>query len=205
MLLGRFLTLFSVAGMPVRLHLLAPLVWLLFNRLDGARWVGVILIVFLHELGHAAIVRRLGARVVSIDFVPLGGECSWQGSVSKVGESFIAWGGVLAQAALLAVVWPLSQLGWVEDPFFLRVLSVLVFTNLFLIGLNLLPIPGLDGWRAWPLFPRWLRAVRARRANERHRAVTKTLEHLDKAPPADDEVKAAVKKLFDDARRDLKP
>lgn len=204
MLRGGYLGLFAWNGIPVRMHVLAPLGWFFFNRLDPVRWVGMALLIFLHEAGHAWVVRRFRARVVSIDFVMLGGECQWQGAVSKRGIATIAWGGVAAQAIVLVVFAPLSYFNVLQDPIAIQLAYVMTWTNLLLIGLNLIPIPPLDGSRAWPAIPLWYRHFKRRAADERHTRVTKQIDHLDRAPPAPDDVKDAVKKLLDDARRDLK-
>lgn len=204
MLQSGYLTLVTWNGIPVRVHLLAPLGWFIFNRLDPVRWLAMSIIVLLHEAGHAWVVRRFRARVVSIDFVFMGGECQWQGEVSKRGIATIAWGGVAAQALILLVAWPLLRSELVTDPFWFALTYAFVWSNLLLIGINLLPIPPLDGSRAWKAIPHWLRHWRSARANERHVQVTRQLSQLDRAPPANDEVKDVVKKLLDDAKRDLR-
>lgn len=120
------------------------------------------------------------------------------------GSATIAWGGVAAQALLLAVAAPVSSAGLLTDPFALRLLSVFTSTNLLLIGLNLLPIPLLDGSRAWSAIPLWWRHWSRARREARHRVVTRQLEHLDRAAPPTDEAKVLAQKLLEDARRDLK-
>lgn len=202
MLQGGSLRLFTWQGIAIRVHVLAPFGWLFFNRLDPVRWLGMALIVFLHEAGHAWVVRKFRARVTSIDFVALGGECHWAGDVSARGVATIAWGGVAAQALLLLVCAPIAAFAPITDPLAVRLLWVLTWSNLLLIGLNLIPIPPLDGSRCWAAIPMWYRHFKRRAADERHRTVTKQLEALDRAPPANDEVKDVVKKLLDDARRD---
>ena len=74
----------------------------------------------------------------------------------------IAWGGVAAQAALLLIT--LGVVLAFGYPSFgpLRTLaSAFIYTNAFLIALNLVPIPPLDGAEAWPLVTRKLRELRA--------------------------------------------
>ena len=156
----------------MRLHLLAPLVWLLYfgnvspRSLPGAL-LGLLVLIFVHELGHAVLVRRNGGWVQSIDFLPFGGECSWEGSVSPLGQSVIAWGGVLAQALLLALVnGVLLVTGLPEDPFLAALVHILTASNLFMIGLNLLPFPPLDGARAWLVIPRGFARLRRPRRLE---------------------------------------
>ena len=61
-------------------------------------------------------------------------------------RGFIAWGGVVAQALLLAGTFAgLALLGKPRTPFVAELVSVFTFTNLWLIALNLLPVPVLDG------------------------------------------------------------
>ncbi|MDP1824177.1 MAG: hypothetical protein Q8L48_13070 [Archangium sp.] len=165
-----YLVLGRWGGVTVRLHLLAPLIWLFYvgnaASVPGAL-LGLVVLIFVHEVGHAVLVRRNGGWVQSIDFLPFGGECSWHGSVSPVGESVIAWGGVLAQALLLAVVNAMLLVtGRPHEPFLGSLVHSLTVTNLFMIGLNLLPIPPLDGSRAWLLIPRGLARLRKPRRFE---------------------------------------
>lgn len=171
-----YLVLGRWRGAAVRMHLLAPVVWLLyFGNLSGGSLAGALLglvvLIFVHEVGHAVLVRKNRAWVESIDFLPFGGECSWQGSVSPLGQSVIAWGGVLAQALLLGVVHGvLLVTGRAEQPFLASLVHTLTVSNLFMIGLNLLPFPPLDGSRAWLVIPLGLARLRRPRRFEDIRA-----------------------------------
>lgn len=172
---GGFVVLGRWRGTAVRLHLLAPVVWLLYvsnlprAQLAGALF-GLVTLIFVHELGHAVLVRRYGAHVIALDFLPFGGECAWQGSVTALGQSVIAWGGVLAQALLLAATaGALLVLGRPESALLAGLVHMLTVSNVYMIVLNLLPIPPLDGARAWALVPHGIDAVRRRRARgKRH-------------------------------------
>src|SRR6185503_15369253 len=96
-------TIANVRGVPLRVHwttLIAALVFTGF-ALDPGRWVGFFLLVVVHELGHAALVRRYGFHVEAIEVNGLGGVCAWGGDATAKQRAVIAWGGVLAQAALL--------------------------------------------------------------------------------------------------------
>jgi len=116
----------------------------------GFRWsagffVAYPCLVLLHELGHAALVRRCGHRVVAVEVTGLGGACHWSGNASHFEEALIAWGGVFAQLALfgatelwLSLLPPASSFGW-------QVVATFTHTNLWLVAINLLPIPPLDG------------------------------------------------------------
>lgn len=158
---------------PIRLHWTLPLGMLAFTRFSfvpGA-WTAFVGLVLLHELGHAFLVRRARMQVMSVDVHGFGGMCRWYGVPTPTWRAIIAWGGVLAQALVLLVALPIYL--FVPLPpiaFVVQLVDALVWTNLILIVLNLLPIPPLDGAQAWPLLGIWLRRRRARR-DERLRRV----------------------------------
>jgi Zn-dependent protease len=159
-------------GAPILLHWSWPLGALLLTRLSFAplAWLGFALLTLAHELGHGWLVRRYRLRLTAIELLPFGGECRFTGPATDRELATIAWGGVAAQALVLVVVlvvtsaWPLPALAplW----------AVLVSSNLWMIGLNLLPIAPLDGAWAWKLPAMWwrARAERRRRALRRRRA-----------------------------------
>jgi Zn-dependent protease len=175
-------------------HLATPVGLLLFTgfSLNPLLWGAFLLIVLVHELGHARIVRACGLRVTSIDVTGLGGVCRYSGGPGDVQQSLIAWGGVLGQAVLLGVTELLVRSGMLPlgtpPGDVARAVSVI---NVALAGVNLLPLPGLDGWKAWPLF-RWrnLRQLgrRSRKATlaRRARAIEEELRGIEEgasAPP----------------------
>jgi Zn-dependent protease len=147
-----YLRVFSWKGVPVRLHWTLPLGALLFSggAIAPFVWLGFFLLVLLHEVGHAIVVRRFGHRVTAIDITGFGGMCRWTGAASGVERSLIAFGGVAAQLLLLAltlvliVLFPKLDRGWSA-----QLVSVFLSTNLWLAALNLLPFPPLDGHQAW--------------------------------------------------------
>jgi Zn-dependent protease len=163
-----YLRVATIRGVPIRIHWTMPLGALLFGglRFAPAFWVGFLLLLLVHELGHAALVRKYGHRVLSVDITGFGGLCRWSGWASPNQRGVIAWGGVLAQAALLVVVLAaLLVVGLPSTWFGAELVSVLVWTNLWLIGLNLLPFPPLDGAEAWPLVRRLLGGRAGRRGS----------------------------------------
>src|SRR5688500_1061908 len=91
------------ADVPTRVHFSTPIVCALFSSMsfEPIRWVGVLTIILVHELGHAAVVRRVGAQPIGIDIHGFGGFCWWRGDPTPLERSFIAWGGVLGQGVLL--------------------------------------------------------------------------------------------------------
>jgi Zn-dependent protease len=142
----------DVRGVPVRLHWTLPVGMLLLGGLSPVLWLALLVIVLLHEAGHALFVRRYGFTVLSLDVTGFGGMCRWAGFASERQRSVIAWGGVAAQALLLAAAllfvavagWPSSALG-------AALASAFVSTNALLIVLNLLPMRPFDGAEAWKL------------------------------------------------------
>jgi hypothetical protein len=141
-------------GVPVWLHVTMPVLALLYSRFRFVPvfWLASVALVLFHEQGHAMLVRRFGHRVKAIRLHPLGGECSWEGQAVHFERAVVAWGGVLAQAAvllpslllyLLPDVWPGTPIWQIREAW--------VPYNALLIVINLLPVPPLDGSKAWPV------------------------------------------------------
>ena len=175
-MLGRmragYLTVGRFRGIPVRLHWSLPLGALVFGggRFAPGLWVGFFLLVLLHELGHATVVRHHRMRVLSVEIHALGGLCRWEGMASPLARATIAWGGVWAQLALLlGTVLTLALLGAPRGRFAVEMVEAFTTINLFLVALNLLPVRPLDGAEAWPLLPLLWRRLRSRRRGARSR------------------------------------
>lgn len=155
MLEGGSITVAHVRGIPVRVHWTTPLGALVFTgfSLNPLVWIGFFLLVLVHELGHAACVRLYGYAVTSIEVNGLGGRCEWAGDPTAKEDAVIASGGVAAQALLLlatvVVLAILGPLSWLLG----GIGHVFISVNAWLIAVNLLPIPPLDGARAWALVP----------------------------------------------------
>lgn len=179
-----YLTIARWQGAPVRAHWTLPLGAFVFGhgRIAPGYWLGFALVVLVHEIGHALVVRRFGLRVVSVDVHGAGGQCRWAGDATALQRARIAWGGVNAQLALfLATAGALAILGPPSTPLFAALADAFTSTNVFLIVLNLLPVPPLDGAEAWKL-PGLLRAQSRARAGSRtakHRAKAKRAAHLE--------------------------
>lgn len=169
--LGRF------GGAPVRVHWSTPVGVIVFSVLfNGFRfvpwvWATFVALILVHEIGHAAMVRAFRLHLLSIDIHGIGGVCNYAGTPTPIRRSIIAWSGVLGQAVLLLLALPVFFLLPVGTPsWVLEVVSVLIWSNLYLMAINLLPIPGFDGAEAWRLFgrnglPAWWR----RRALQRNK------------------------------------
>jgi membrane-associated protease RseP (regulator of RpoE activity) len=148
-----YATLGSLRDTPIRIHWTTPLGALFFSsfRFAPGAWVGFVVLVLVHEMGHALLAFRYGIRVLGIDIHAFGGQCRLEGDGTRRQHIMIAWGGVLAQAALLALSVSILRRAS-TTPFALEMADTLVETNLWLIALNLLPVPPLDGALAWQLF-----------------------------------------------------
>ena len=174
-------------GVPIKLHFTIVLGALVFCefRWDPGFFLAYPCLILIHELGHAAFVRRLGHRVAAVEVTGFGGVCRWSGHATDSEEALIAWGGVVAQLLVFAVatLWlrhflPTSAFGW-------QVAMTLTHTNLWLVVLNLLPIPPLDGARAWGIFGalRDRRSSNLPRENWRDRAADAEGAWFDKLRP----------------------
>ena len=150
-----YLTLFRFRGVPVRIHWTTPLCALLAGRFEFVPgvWLGFVLLVLIHEAGHALVVRATGNRALSIEVHGLGGLCRWMGEPTPIQRAMIAWGGVWAQMAL----WVVTQAALIiEGPptsaFWAQMATAFTSVNVWIMMVNLLPVPPLDGAEAWPLF-----------------------------------------------------
>jgi stage IV sporulation protein FB len=154
MLQSGYLQIGRWRGVPIRIHLLTPLGALVFTgfRFAPGAWVGFLLLVLLHEMGHALLVMRYRLRVSSIELHAYGGLCRWSGQATDWERAVIAWGGVIAQATLGAVtVGLVAVFGYPRDMFARELVEVFTRTNLWLMLINLAPFPPLDGAEAWKI------------------------------------------------------
>src|SRR5262245_46752221 len=100
------LRLFSIRGVPVFAHVSLLIGFPLVSRLAfrPLAWLGLMIVVLVHELGHAVLLRRFRSPVLYIVLHAFGGECVSTGFASAFERSVVAWGGVLGQALLLGLV-----------------------------------------------------------------------------------------------------
>ena len=149
-------------GAPVLAHwsvLIAfPFCWFVEKSVTGAliaqaAFLGLMLV---HELGHALMAVRLRLTVYSIHLYAVHGLCVLEAPRSEAEHIAVAWGGVVAQAALfvgaLATLKTINLIGQVPgalEPLF----AVWVPTNMLIAFCNLIPIPPLDGATAWRFLP----------------------------------------------------
>lgn len=167
-----YLTLGRFRGTPILIHWTAFVVALIYGRFTFAPgiWLGYLLIIGLHELGHAILARRYGLHVRAIKIHGLGGVTEMIGHETQWSRSVIAWGGVLAQALLFAAatafLWfvPLPQ-----TVFTYQLLNALTEFNALIMALNLIPFPPLDGAEAWKIFGLWQQRRQRQTGGQRQR------------------------------------
>ncbi len=155
--------MFSVFGIRVRVHFtfLLLLVWMavLAPNLEssagllGLVVVGLLASVIVHELGHALMARRYGIETREIVLTPIGGVARLDGYPQGWAELAIAAAGPLVNLGLATVLFfglvvaglpPWGAGAVVDLP---SALQWLLFGNLCLFALNLLPAFPLDGGR----------------------------------------------------------
>jgi stage IV sporulation protein FB len=156
---------FRVRGIPVRVHWTTPVGALVFGGLtfSPAFWAAFFILVLVHELGHAWLVRRLSHRVLAIEVTGFGGRCRWSGAASERDRGVIAWGGVVAQGLLLvATLLFVVFFGFPDSTVGRQIASAFLFTNGLLMAVNLLPVEPLDGAEAWRFVRQEWRRLRSR-------------------------------------------
>ena len=182
-------------GVPVWLHwsVWLALAWFGYRERQWLpallTFAGFLALLAIHELGHAVAAQSRRVRVHEIHLYLLHGLCRHAVPARERDDVFIAWGGVLAQAAVLMVALPLSAgigaLSPMSSIQLAPLFRVLIWANAWMIAFNLLPIAPLDGHRAWRVLrplrgalskrwrgavdatARWLRIARRRRAMQR--------------------------------------
>jgi Zn-dependent protease len=179
-----YLQIAKLKGASVRIHWSVAAGLLVFTGLRFApvAWLGFVLLVFVHELGHAALVLRYRLDVVSLDVHGFGGVCRWRGLSTAWQRAVIAWGGVLAQLVLLVATHGfVIALGGPTSAFAAEIVSVFTVTNLWLLLINLMPIPPLDGATAWTILGAWREGRGARDRLARAREHLRRIEKAEKA------------------------
>jgi stage IV sporulation protein FB len=163
-----------------------------------------VLLILIHELGHALLVQRYRLGVSEVAIHAVGGYCRHDAPSTRFQEAMIAWGGVWAQAVVLVVTYALVlALGAPESIYAAQLVHAFIETNLWIICFNLIPLEPLDGAKAWPLVGMLRdrfrgRAARTRGERERHSAVQQQLRDLERMPEprADDNARKVVEDLI---------
>lgn len=171
---GGYLEIGRLHGIPVRLHWSLPIGMFVVSRgelLPGI-WLGFFLIVLVHEMGHALVVRHHRLQALSIQIHALGGLCRWQGQASPLARATIAWGGVWAQLVLLgATLLFVTLAGTPRSAFAQDLVDAFIAANGAIAALNLIPVRPFDGAEAWPLFGLLYRRWQTKRARPEPRTI----------------------------------
>lgn len=153
-----------IAGIDVRIHatffLLLGFVAYFAGHKAGAGWgfnavliwLLVFLCVLLHELGHALAAKAYGIPTVDITLYPIGGIARMERMPEKpVQELVVAIAGPLVNVVIIIVLGAvLFATGGLDlaaifgDP---NLLQILFWTNIVMVGFNLIPAFPLDGGR----------------------------------------------------------
>lgn len=153
---------FKVMGIPVKIHfsiVLAVIVLVLVGFSDKFLSIGgfsLILIMLIHELGHAWLAKKNDLAVYSIELYLFFGFCHYQDDEYDYKNYIVSWGGVLAQ---LFVFIPAFLISYFFSEFLPENINIILFfmggVNLITALFNLLPIQPLDGascWKSIPIF-----------------------------------------------------
>jgi len=141
-------------GAPIKIHWSVLLCAFFFGRFQflPIYWTCFFIVVLIHEAGHVLVIRRFKLWVDEIVIHGIGGYCRWGGNAGEIPRALIAWGGVLAQLALLIVAYStFSIIGAFHSVVTQQIYRAFVISNIWMICFNLLPIEPLDGVRAWKL------------------------------------------------------
>jgi Zn-dependent protease len=164
----------TIAGIPLRLHwtFLAFLIWIGIRSIGQNQAGGVLFVlslfgcVTLHEFGHALAAARYGVKTRSIVLYPIGGVASLETMPRPRQELWIALAGPAVNVVIAAILY--AVLRATGTPLVTQVgsanfLAQLFWTNIFLVGFNMLPAFPMDGGRV-------LRAILARFNNDEVKA-----------------------------------
>ncbi|WP_179378889.1 site-2 protease family protein [Jannaschia marina] len=170
-------------GIPVNVvpsFLMLALIFMMFDpSLDGAIFFGLVVVsIFLHELGHAWGCRVQGVPVTKIVLWGGGGLCFHRPEPDPKRDELIVAMGPIVNLAIWAVASLSAQWGFssaAASPMVYEAagwLWQLAWINLFLFGINMLPVSPLDGGR---LFYLWLRRLLPMRTAGRAAGVVGTV------------------------------
>jgi len=101
--------------------------------------LGILLLVFIHEMGHFYAARMKGLKVAAPVFTPLGAYVRFQGGATAREEAFVAYAGPLVGGIAALLVMALGPILGSNLLFQLGIWGVVI--NL----LNLIPLEPLDG------------------------------------------------------------
>lgn len=163
----------NVFGITIKLHwsILPSMVIFSGFNFKPVFYPAFFTLIFIHEIGHALIVKSLSFRNHELIVHGLGWACIWSGDSTQKQQSIIAWGGILAQLFIFATFILLTELFEIQPNKFVEpIFRAFIGTNLFIMLFNLIPVDPFDGAEAWKIFsPFWddLKSIRNKQIHKR--------------------------------------
>ena len=115
-----------------------------------------LLLILAHEIGHAVAAQTLNIDVFSLHVSAVHGRCVFGDPKNLRSHVAVAWGGVAAQFVVLILAAMLAYMLHSVPDAAKKILSAAFFVwiplNILIMAINLLPLPGLDGFVAWRIF-----------------------------------------------------
>jgi len=144
---GFGLTQFAVAGASMALSIAAYAI-----KAPLPLVIGFVLVILIHEIGHAVVIRAKGLRTGMMVFIPfIGGAVTLKDQPrSAYDDAQIGLAGPIAGTVASLVVLQLYK--WTDAPLYLAIAAAGFAVNL----LNLLPIGMLDGGRISAAVTKWM-------------------------------------------------
>ena len=174
------LTIRGPFGVPVHLHWsvllggFVPCVYVGFNMTDIPFFVvAFVLLVGVHEFGHALAAKLLGLRVFAVQINVTGGHCRFEPPPTIWKALFITSAGIFAQILLFIVAMIyIAIFGYESGRVMNCFLLVFTFLNALMLIVNVIPakiLAGLstDGLILWKLTVAWIRVARRTAARVR--------------------------------------
>jgi stage IV sporulation protein FB len=126
-----------------------------------AAWTAYFGVILLHECGHMLAAQWKGCEVTAIELYPIHGFVRFREPWSRYDDAVIAWGGVVAQAAVAVplLIW-VGIFGFTRFGAVNVAIGILGYYSLAIAVFNLIPVSPLDGAKAWYLIPELIKRVR---------------------------------------------
>lgn len=140
-------------GVPVYVHWsilfggLLPSPWVGFHALELLYFtIGYIILVAVHEFGHALAAKTVGLKVLAVEMSIAGGVCRYEFAPSIGSALFVTSAGLLAQLLLLIVSMIYvsiigDEAGTAEN----CLLLIFTFVNVLMFVINIIPVRALTG------------------------------------------------------------
>ena len=157
---------FQLFGVPVRLHFtfILLVVFVVVSVLGSghsngsyaAFLLGSLASVLLHELGHAVVASRFGIRTTEIVMFPIGGLARMERQLPPTAEIWVALAGPLVNLLLAVGLFSYMifahqatpvRMSDLVQPHGQSAVALLLYGNILLAGVNLLPAFPMDGGR----------------------------------------------------------